>query len=94
MNTTHNMRRIFAGALLSGGVVVAGLGLGAGAAQADDCIPARGGCWCPGMQLPLNSTQITWDMGVCHKFHEVRGPNGQWEVLEGWGPPSPGFPWP
>ncbi|HUH69602.1 MAG TPA: hypothetical protein VLZ05_12460 [Mycobacterium sp.] len=34
MNTTHNLKRIIAGALLSGGLVSAGLGLAAGTAQA------------------------------------------------------------
>ncbi|MDT7764231.1 MAG: hypothetical protein QOC63_3651 [Mycobacterium sp.] len=34
MNTTHYLKRIIAGALLSGGVAVAALGLAAGTAQA------------------------------------------------------------
>ena len=34
MTTNHNLKRIIAGALLSGVVAVAGLGLAAGAAQA------------------------------------------------------------
>ncbi len=39
MNTTHNLKRIIAGALLSGGVAVAGLGLASGTAQAFDPQP-------------------------------------------------------
>ena len=35
MNTPHTLKRIIAGALLSVGLAVAGLGLGAGAAGAD-----------------------------------------------------------
>jgi len=34
MSTTHNMKRIVVGALLSGGVALAGLGLSIGTAQA------------------------------------------------------------
>jgi hypothetical protein len=61
MNTTHNLKRIIAGALLSGGLVSAGLGLGAGTAQAQPGpvpLNAWPGCpndhpagpchWCPG----------------------------------------------
>jgi len=35
VNTTRTLRKIIAGALLSGGVAVAGFGLAAGTAQAD-----------------------------------------------------------
>ena len=35
MNTAYILRRMIAGALLSGGVAVAGFGLAAGTAQAD-----------------------------------------------------------
>ena len=34
MNTTHNLKKMIVGALLSGGVALAGLGLTAGTAQA------------------------------------------------------------
>jgi hypothetical protein len=39
MNTPHNLKRIIAGALLSGGVAVAGLGLASGTAHAFDPQP-------------------------------------------------------
>jgi hypothetical protein len=46
MNGTHNLKRIIAGALLSGGIAVAGLGLAAGTAQ-----PSPGSRrWPPGAQ--------------------------------------------
>ncbi len=49
MNTTHALRRIIGGALLSGGVAVTGLGLAAGTAH------ATGGPyeWCPGNPCPV-----------------------------------------
>jgi hypothetical protein len=62
MNTTHNLIRIIAGVLLSGGVAVAGLGLAAGIAQADDFNPTPeppgivGGPLSPG--LPISDP---WD---------------------------------
>jgi hypothetical protein len=80
--------------LASGGLGWAGLELGAGTAHADVCNPRQGGCWCPGGPMPPSHTPITWDMSQCHKWHQVRGASGQWDTVEGWGPPSPGFPWP
>jgi hypothetical protein len=52
MNTRRNLKRIIAGGLLSGGVAVAGFGLGAGTAQADS------GQWCPGQPLPDSSIKV------------------------------------
>jgi hypothetical protein len=101
MHTTRNMKRIIAAALLSGGVAVVGLGLGAGAAQADICRSGQVGCWCPGDQLPNSYNQITWDMSVCHQYYTVSPPPPppgspkRWPVVvEGVLPPAPGFPWP
>src|ERR1700676_4123973 len=75
MNTTHNLKRIIAGALLSGGVAVAGLGLAAGTAHADTFGgPYR---WCPGQELPQTGDpnwRVVWDMSVCHTWYRV-GPN-------------------
>jgi hypothetical protein len=53
MNTTHDPQRIIAGALLSGGLVLAGLGLGAGAANADPGYidPIGPDHWCLGAAL-------------------------------------------
>jgi hypothetical protein len=60
VNTTANLKRIIAGALLSGGVAVAGLGLSAGTAQAN--LPK----WCPGQSLP--APHVAWNMGLCHYY--------------------------
>ena len=50
MNTTHDPKRIIAGAPRSGGLVLAGLGLGAGTANADPGYidPIGPYHWCPG----------------------------------------------
>ncbi|ATA28774.1 hypothetical protein MLM_2464 [Mycobacterium lepraemurium] len=66
---------MIAGALLSGGVVAAGLGLGAGAAHATEG-PST---WCPGqsMEWPSgpNSSRghlnYVWGMNVCHTWYVV-----------------------
>jgi hypothetical protein len=86
MSTTHSLKRIIAGALLSGGVAVAGLGLAAGTAQAErgfaplshDPFPEAIGPrqWCPGQELPQVGTddpqaQVHWDMNVCHTYYIV-----------------------
>ena len=69
MCTTHTLKRIIAGTLLSGGVAVAGFGLSAGVAQAEPTCPdSPYFCWCPGKPLPKSGTPITWDMSVCHNF--------------------------
>jgi hypothetical protein len=71
MNAPYNLKRIIAGAVLSGGFAVAGLGLSAGVAQADP-VPRcafHGGCsaqWCPGKRLP--APDVKWDMTVCHDW--------------------------
>jgi len=86
------LTRIIAGALLSGGVAVAGLGLGAGTAQAQ--APHH---WCPGDPMDYQvdphraqntgpGTSYTWDMTVCHTWFWVRSGMGN-VPLKG----SPGF---
>jgi hypothetical protein len=55
MNTTHTLKRIITGALLSGGIAVAGFGLAAGTAHADPIGPKH---WCPGEQ-PCRRRVIT-----------------------------------
>lgn len=65
--TVSRAKRIGAGAVLLGGGVLAGLGVGAGVAQADPYQP--GGApsrWCPGQQLP--APDVVWDMNVCHYY--------------------------
>jgi hypothetical protein len=67
MNTNHTLKRILAGALLSGGVAVAGLGMGAGTAQADG--PHH---WCPGnpKNMPYAPNAfVDWDWNVCHTWY-------------------------
>jgi hypothetical protein len=73
MNTPHTLKRIIGGALLSGGVVVAGLGLAAGTAQAHPSpaplypgpLPTDNGDWgpphhwCPGQPLPDTGNRVT-----------------------------------
>ncbi|MDZ4264940.1 MAG: hypothetical protein U1D00_04425 [Mycobacterium sp.] len=65
MDTTHTVRRIVAGVLLSGGAAVMGLGLSPGTAFAQ----SPGYTWCPGQPLPSHG--LGWDMNVCHTFYTV-----------------------
>lgn len=73
------MQRSMAGALFSGALACASLGLDIGSAQAD---PSTHICnrlamcshvWCPGGPLP--QPDVVWDMDVCH--HYYRGSLGQ-----------------
>ncbi len=73
MNTSQNLKRIIGGALFSGGLAVAGLGLAVGTAQAQpgpaplypgpfatdngDWGPAHH--WCPGQPLPDTGNSVT-----------------------------------
>jgi hypothetical protein len=71
-----NIKRIFAGALLSGGLAVAGMGITSPMAQAD---PASGHQWCP--EQPMHAptgpgADKLWDMNVCHTWYFVRYPFG------------------
>jgi hypothetical protein len=79
MNNILN-KRVIAGALLSGGIAVAGLGLGSGTAQAT----AGPFTWCPGQSMdppagpnlsfgvkPKLTDRYVWDMGVCHTWYRV-----------------------
>jgi hypothetical protein len=73
MNTTQNLRRIIAGALLSGAAAVLGVGLTPGTAY------ANGGpyTWCPGQSMDWPAgpdqygNQYSWDMSVCHTWYRV-----------------------
>jgi hypothetical protein len=59
MNTDCTMSRIIAGALLTGGIAVAGLGLAAGAAQANPPGCSQySACWCPGQRMPAGGNVI------------------------------------
>ncbi|SOX55195.1 hypothetical protein MAAFP003_3882 [Mycobacterium ahvazicum] len=97
MNTPRAFGRIVAGALISGGVAVAGLGLAA---------PAQAGPsywhYCPGQKwgytVPIPPG---FDLSVCHWFAVTvtNGPSGPVYHFEEANPadvppPAPGFPWP
>jgi hypothetical protein len=107
VDTTRNLKRIIAGALLSGSLAAAGLGL-AGTAQA---LPDGPYHWCPGQ--PKNPPRgpgsngypadgAVWDMNVCHTWWIVgygqgnvpnlqNAPSGTWD---GDNPPgAPPRPW-
>jgi hypothetical protein len=61
LNTIHNMNRIIAGVVLSGGVAVVGLGLAAGTALAN---PAPWVCQDPNSgSSPTNSCTYQWCPG-------------------------------
>jgi hypothetical protein len=88
MNTSHNLKRIIAGALLSGGLVSAGLGLAAGTAQAQPGF-APLYQWCPGQHWQwLIPPPPDWDMSVCHNVkvvYDTRPPR----IVEDPNPPPP-----
>jgi hypothetical protein len=91
VNIAHLLKRVGAGALLSGILSSAGLGLAAGTAQArpnpacNDMYPCY--TWCPGDRLPNSNGPIGWDMGVCHDWYYAAGPGRQ--VVEGIPPGRP-----
>ena len=91
MSTTHTLTRMIAGALRSGGIAVAGLGLAAGTAQArpnpacNDMAPCY--TWCPGERLPNSNEPITWDMSVCYDWYWAAPPGRH--VIEGIPAPRP-----
>ncbi len=105
MYTTHNVKRVLncvlAGALLSAGVAVAGVGPAAGTAHADDdhC-SSRSGCyhgpgmrWCPGDYVWPGLRATGWGLNVCHVYHE-QCPPGYFggcpdNIVEGPPPPPP-----
>jgi hypothetical protein len=85
MNSTHTLRRGIVGLattlLVSGGLGLAALGLGAGTAQADPPGPYQ---WCPGDSMVWqHDAQRTgpgiayqWDMNVCHTWYRVAHEKG------------------
>ena len=88
MSTTRHLKRVVAAALLSGVGAVATLGLGTlglgtGTAEAEPhlplgwsrCDPICHGQWCPGEPVPwiVRDLAPTWDMNVCHDYHQVSG---------------------
>jgi hypothetical protein len=87
--------RIIAGALVSGALAVAGMGVGAGTAQAD---PQSSGPfqWCPGQPLPEHpggsypathvswpATHVVWDNSVCHTYWRLTVARGNVRMNDG-----------
>ena len=95
MSHDQILKKMIAGALLSGGVAVAGLGLPAGTAQAAP--PAHQ--WCPGQRMPDDGTNpdgtphlFSWDMSVCHTYYIVgykQGNVGDYIWADAGPPPPP-----
>jgi hypothetical protein len=101
MSTPRTLTRIIAGALLSGGVAVAGLGLTAGTAQANTG-PHR---WCPGQSKNAPTgpgADLLWDWSVCHTYYFVDygkgnvrhgyAPDEETSIWDGDNPPAPNPP--
>ena len=105
MITPHTLKQIIAGAVLPGGLAAAALGLGAGAAPAENWCPPSSMVdkvcygpneWCPGDSL-FHLTQnhvadpINWDMNVCHTYYYVPSGKGNvgYSIWEGPNPPGP-----
>ncbi|MGB7163022.1 MAG: hypothetical protein WBD70_07655 [Mycobacterium sp.] len=98
MDITHNLKKITTGALVSGAVAVASLGLATGTAQADPQSPGPFQ-WCPGQPLPgshaasvpgvnvkIPATHVIWDNSVCHTYWQT--PYGRGNVPMSDGPVS------
>jgi hypothetical protein len=71
--------------LVSGGLGLAALGLGAGIAHAYTYGPFQ---WCPGQDLPNDPPrpdgELVWDMSVCHTYYfeydvRTKAPAHYWE---------------
>jgi hypothetical protein len=92
--------------LVSGGLGLAGLGPGAGTAQAT-CSPGaavvNGMCygpnhWCPGQSLYVSqggpNRDVNWDMNICHTWYWVADGEGNVspQVWDGDNPPPPPAP--
>lgn len=100
MSQNAKVKMLIGGALLSGAVAVAGLGLAAGSANASwpGC-PADhplGPCrWCPG-DPPVRTGNmvndpVVWDNSVCHTYFYVNMGDGNVakEIWDGDDPPPP-----
>jgi hypothetical protein len=80
MNTDFALRRIVVGALVTGGIAIAGIGLAAGTAEAQ--APYH---WCPGESMVFDprvrdhtgpGPAFNWDMNICHTWYWVKGGQG------------------
>jgi hypothetical protein len=74
MNRMARFRRLATTLVVSGGLSLAGVALGAGTAHADPQVGVCNGMacsyvWCPGMPLPEpRYGPPDWDMNVCHHY--------------------------
>ena len=94
INTTRSLKRIIAGALLSGGVAAAGLGLSAGIAEGETP-PGGPNTWCPGdppvATGNIRVNPVIWDNNICHEYWYVY--HGQGNVAQNiWDGPNPPGP--
>jgi hypothetical protein len=104
MKSNHKRSRILAGALLSAGVAIAGMGLTGATAQAQPgnawpgCPPESpsGPChWCPGdppvQTGNLRVNPVIWDNNICHTYFRVAPGQGNVAtvIFEGEAPPPP-----
>jgi hypothetical protein len=92
MKAPQTVKRIVVAALLSGGVVVAGLGASTGIAHAGYSGPYT---WCPPGQgpshpLPADDNEVHWNQHICHTFYSVdwRLGNVYPNIYEGDNPPG------
>jgi hypothetical protein len=95
MDTTRTLR-IIAGAILSGAIAVAGLGVAAGTGHADPGYNGPGTRWCPGDYIWPGLRATGWDLNVCHVYHEQCPPGVVGgcpdHIVEGpAAPPGPGL---
>jgi hypothetical protein len=99
MDVTHSLQSLTARALVSGAIAVAGLGLAAGAAQADPQSPGPFQ-WCPGqplpgehfpgfhdptrnITLPPKDITVVWNNSVCHTYWTTPAGHGNVPMSDG-----------
>jgi hypothetical protein len=94
----NRIARLATTMLVSGGVGLAGLGLGAGVAHAASgpyqwCPGDDAGGWGGGFNTPADA-RPNWDWNGCHSYHYVNRGQGNVSstVWEGDNPPGP-YPW-
>src|SRR5690349_19908115 len=99
MKTRQYLKPIIAGALLSGGLAMAGVGLVVGTAHADlaPIVRQDGGTrrsptnsctyqWCPGSTVSLNMPNL--DRNTCHPWYfDPNSPETNSTIIEGFPPP-------
>jgi hypothetical protein len=74
MDTQCTLRRIMAGALVTGSISAAGMGLASGIAEAGTGFPHH---WCPGDHDSTAPTSLyQWDWNICHTYYWTKGGQG------------------